>query len=57
MSENDSTEPKSVLRKVRDHLTHDIAKSLTHLSGLIGLHVAALAILEHTPTLAMIGLH
>ncbi|MBO3736652.1 hypothetical protein [Actinoplanes flavus] len=57
MSQNDGNEPKSVLRKVRDHLTHDIAKSLAHLSGLIGLHVAALAILEHTPALPMIGLH
>jgi hypothetical protein len=53
MSENDGNEPKSILRKVREHLTHDIA----HVSGLIGLHVVALAILEHSPALTIIGLH
>ncbi|MFC7530193.1 hypothetical protein [Actinoplanes sp. GCM10030250] len=53
MPENDGNKPKSVLRKVREHLTHDFA----HVSGLIGLHVVALAILEHTPALPMIGLH
>ncbi|WP_436528285.1 hypothetical protein [Actinoplanes sp. HUAS TT8] len=57
MSENDNTEPKSILRKIREHLTHDIAKSLTHVSGLIGLHVVALAVIEHAPALPMLGLH
>lgn len=57
MSENNSNEPKNLLREIRNHLTHDIAKSLTHVSGLIGLHVIALAVLEHTPALTLIGLH
>ncbi|WP_045740281.1 hypothetical protein [Actinoplanes rectilineatus] len=41
------------LRKTAHHLTHPVV----HVAGLLAAHVAALAVLEKTPLLALLSLH
>ncbi len=52
-----TTEPTTTsrrsLRTATRHLTHPVV----HVSGLLTAHVAALAVLEKTPLLALFSLH